>query len=73
MEQKIFDIFVTELNLNPNVDKDTLKYNETPGWDSLGHMRVIASLEEAYDCILETEDILDMSSFAKAVEIMGKY
>ena len=73
MEQKVFTIFVAELNLNPDIDKDTLKYNETAGWDSLAHMRIIAALEEAFDCIMETDDILDMSSFTKAVEIMDKY
>ena len=73
LDQKVFDVFVTELNLDADVDKDTLKYNETKGWDSLAHMRIIASLEDAFDCFMETDDILDMSSFAKAVEIMGKY
>lgn len=73
LDQKVFDVFVAELKLNTEVDKDSLKYNETAGWDSLAHMRIIASLEEAFDCIMETDDILDMSSFAKAVEIMSKY
>ena len=73
VEQKVFDVFVNELKLDVNVDKDTLKYNETTGWDSLAHMRIVASLEEVFDCIMETDDILDMSSFRKALEIMGKY
>lgn len=73
IEKKVFVVFTNELRLDANVDKDSLKYNETPGWDSLAHMRVIAALEEAFDCIMETEDILDLSSFSKAVEIMGKY
>ena len=73
IEQKVFDVFVNELKLDVNVDKDTLKYNETTGWDSLAHMRIVASLEGVFDCIMETDDILDMSSFRKALEIMGKY
>ena len=73
IEKKILEVLVLELKLNPNINTESLKYNETPGWDSLAHMRIIAALEEAFDCIMETEDILDLSSFSKAVEIMRKY
>jgi acyl carrier protein len=36
-------------------------------------MTLIAALETEVDCMLEMDDILDMSSFSKAVEIMKKY
>ena len=48
-------------------------YQETKNWDSIAHMTLVAGLEEAFDCMLDTDDILDMSSFNKAVEIMAKY
>ena len=73
LSQKVLEIFASELKLNSDIDTETLKYNETPGWDSLAHMRIVASLEEGFDCIMETDDILDMNAFSKAVEIMGKY
>lgn len=73
VEDKVFAVFVDVLELPDGADKSTLIYNETVGWDSLGHMRIIAALEEDFDCMLETDDILDMSSFAKAVSIVKKY
>ncbi len=73
MEERVFTVFADVLELSADVDKSTLAYNETKGWDSLGHMRIIAGLEEDFDCMLETDDILDMSSFEKAVSIVKKY
>lgn len=73
MEERVFTVFADVLELPADADKSTLVYNETKGWDSLGHMRIIAGLEEDFDCMLETDDILDMSSFDKAVSIVKKY
>ncbi len=52
---------------------EALVYNQFPGWDSVAHMSIVAALEDEFDCMLGTEEIIDMSSFFKAVEIMGKY
>ncbi len=73
MEDKIFNVFKEILNLPDTVDRASLKYNDTEGWDSLAHMKIIAGLEEAFDCMLETNDILDMSSFEVAITIMKKH
>jgi acyl carrier protein len=52
---------------------DTLAFNVTPEWTSVGHMMLIAALEAEFDCMLDTDDILAMSTFDKAVEIMARY
>ena len=52
---------------------DGLVYNSIPTWDSVGHMQMIAALEEAFDIMMETEDIIDFSSFKKGFEILAKY
>lgn len=73
MEDRVFAQFADVLSLDPSVDRADLVYNEHPGWDSVAHMTLVAALETEFDCMLEMDDILDMSSFAKAVEIMQKY
>ena len=50
-----------------------LEYNAIPEWDSIGHMSLIASLEEAFDISMETDDIIEFSSFEKGKEILAKY
>jgi acyl carrier protein len=73
MEDKVAQVFRQVLNLDPDTDVSRYVYNETEGWDSVAHMMIVAGLEEAFDCMLEMDDIVDMSSYARAVEIMAKY
>lgn len=50
-----------------------LTYQMVSTWDSVGHMGMIAALEEAFDIMMETDDIIDFSSFEKGKEILKKY
>lgn len=51
-----------------------LQYQAVPLWDSVGHMNLVASLEDTFDIMMETDDIIDLSSFEKGKEILkNKY
>lgn len=50
----------------------TLKYQDIPAWDSVGHMSLIAALEDAFDIMMETDDIIDFNSFEKGQELLAK-
>ena len=50
-----------------------LKYQAVPLWDSVGHMSLVAALEDALDIMMDTDDIIDFSSYEKGVEILRKY
>jgi acyl carrier protein len=47
-----------------------LTYQAVPIWDSVGHMAMIATLEETFDIMMETDDIIDFSSYEKGIEIL---
>lgn len=49
-----------------------LKYQDIAAWDSVGHMTLIAALEDAFDIMLDTEDVIDLSSYEKGKEILEK-
>ena len=51
----------------------TLKYESIPAWDSVGHMVLMAALEEGFDIMLDMEDIIDFSDFEKGKELLKKY
>jgi len=70
---KYKQVFISSLSINENDFKDSLKYNEIPEWDSIGHMTLISALEEAFKVTFETDDIVDYSSYKKGVEILNKY
>mgnify|MGYP001386571679 FL=1 len=50
-----------------------LQYQGVELWDSVGHMTLVAALEDTFDIMLETDDIVDLSSFEKGMEILQKY
>jgi len=50
-----------------------LKYQQIPLWDSVGHMTLVANIEDAFDIMIETDDIIDLSSYEKGKEILKKY
>ena len=50
-----------------------LVYQGIEAWDSVGHMTLVAAIEDNFDIMLDTDDIIDMSSFEKAQEILTKY
>lgn len=49
-----------------------LEYQSIGDWDSVGHMGLIAALEDAFDIMMDTDDIIDFSSFEKGKEILSK-
>lgn len=49
-----------------------LKYQDIELWDSVGHMTLVANLEDAFDIMMETDDIIDLSSYEKGKEILAK-
>lgn len=50
-----------------------LEYQAIPAWDSVGHMGLIAAIEDTFDIQFETDDIVDFNSFEKGIEILKKY
>jgi len=66
-------LFTEMLDLPPDVDWDTVRYQEVERWDSLAHMAIVAELEDRLGIMLDTEDVIAMSSFAKAIEILARY
>ena len=49
-----------------------LKYQDIEAWDSVGHMSLIAALEDAFVIMLDTNDIIDFNSYEKGKEILAK-
>lgn len=60
-----------------SVDKDILvkglAYSEIDQWDSIGHMQMVATLEDTFKITLDTDDIIDFSSYKKGFELLSKY
>ena len=71
--EKYRKVFSKSLSIDETKVNNELKYNDIPEWDSIGHMTLMSGLEEEFNISLETDDIVDFSSFEKGIEILKKY
>jgi acyl carrier protein len=71
--EKLRRIFAEALNIKIETVKDDLEYNSIPEWDSVAHMSLVAAIDNGFEIMLDTDDVIDMSSFGKAKEILKKY
>ena len=69
--EKYENAFVESLNVSKD-QLEGLKYQSIAEWDSIGHMELISSLEDAFDIMMDTDDIIDFSSYEKGKEILNK-
>jgi acyl carrier protein len=69
--EKLEQAFRRGLEIGPDVDLKTLQYRDISAWDSIGHMALVAEIETDFDVMLSTEQVLGLSSFDKAVEILS--
>ena len=71
--EKYKSIFIESLAIDKNSFSENVNYNELPEWDSIGHMTLMSGLEDGFGISMETDDIVDFSSYKKGLEILKKY
>jgi acyl carrier protein len=69
---KLAKVFVDALDLPPETDVTTLAYGLHEHWDSIGHMALVAEIEDAYGVMLDTEDLIGISNWQTAVDLLGR-
>lgn len=70
--EKYSSTYKKVFELDDSIDVTTLTFQGISLWDSIGHMNLIASLEEAFNVQFEIDDIIDLSSYEKGKEILTK-
>lgn len=70
--ERLRTVFRKSLELPGDYAVDNLAYREIDKWDSLAHMSLVAGIEDEFDVLLDTDDVIDLSSFAKAREILER-
>ena len=69
-EEKYLNAFVEAFEIDAETAK-TLKYQQIPAWDSVGHMGLMAKIEDTFEIMMEPDDIIDFSSYEKGKEILA--
>lgn len=69
--EKYLNVFMETFSVTAE-DATKLKYQEIPEWDSVGHMGLIAAIEDTFGIMMDTDDIIDLSSYEKGKEILAQ-
>jgi acyl carrier protein len=72
-KEKYDQVFIDSFSITADQLNENLVYQSVQQWDSIGHMGMVAALEEAFDIMMETDDIIDLGSYNKGVELLAKY
>jgi acyl carrier protein len=67
---RLAGVFRTALELGDGVDVEGLTYRGVPAWDSLGHMALVAAIEDEFGVELDSDQVIDMASFATALTML---
>ena len=70
MNEKLRAVFVEALDLGGDVEVEKLEYRGIEAWDSVGHMSLVAAIEDEFDVQLDTDQVIDMSSFKVALDML---
>lgn len=66
-------IFAETFNVDLSLLNDDFKSETVSIWDSVSQLSLVTSLEDEFDVMLDSEDILDFKSYALGKEILSKY
>ena len=72
-KEKYDRVFTDSFEVSANDLGEKLEYNSIETWDSIGHMQMIAELEDIFEIEFEMDDIINFSSYNKGIEILVKY
>ena len=70
---KLTKIMESVFRLSEGTIKVDSTMADTPGWDSLTHINLILEIEREFDIQLSGDDIAEMQSISKIVEILEQY
>lgn len=68
-KEKYVNAFVETFGVSA-AEAEKLEYSQIEEWDSVGHMSLVAALEDIFGIMMDADDIIDFSSFEKGQEIL---
>ena len=66
-------VFANSFDLDAASIDEKLQYQGIDAWDSVGHMELMAEMEDEFEIEMEADDIIDFSSYKEGMRILGKY
>ena len=70
LTDRLAAVFEKVFDLEPREFSEKLVPEDVLRWDSLGHMSMVMELEERFGLSFEVDEIMEMSSAGKILEIL---
>lgn len=70
--EKYNHIFMDIFGVKENALNEEFTFKAVPQWDSVAHLSLISELEDVFDIMLDSEDILHFGSYENGKKILGK-
>ena len=58
-QEKYDQVFIECFSVSKDQLNEEFVYQCVPEWDSVGHMAMVAGIEEAFDIMMDMEDIIE--------------
>jgi len=71
--EKLIAAFASALGVPGSPEVESYEYRGVPEWDSIAHLRLVAEIETNFDIMLETQDVINLASFAKGMDILSRH
>ena len=73
MLEKYNQVFAEIFNIDQSQLSDEFEKDSIDNWDSDLQLALVEGMEDKFDIMLDTEDILNFTSYMKGKEILAKY
>lgn len=72
--EKLNQIFCEVYSVEESALNETFINTEVDTWDSIHQLSMVAAIEEAFDLMMDAEDILEMTSYENVKQLLtSKY
>ena len=73
IENKIKEIVISVLKIDPSVYNDELAVGDITEWDSVNHVKLIQQIEDDFDINIDVIDAIDIEDIWDIVNTVKKY
>jgi acyl carrier protein len=70
LNDRLASVFEKAFGFETSLFSPNLAPEDVPNWDSVGHMNLVMNLEDEFQQHFEVDEIMEMSSPAKIMEIL---
>ena len=70
--EKYNKVFMDVLRVKESALNDTFTFKAVPQWDSVAHLSLITALEDTFDLMFDSEDILHYESYENGKKILNR-